>query len=77
MEGAAINPPQMSDAQLKAMLDKPNEPATPEAIAAMRTQLETANKMAHSMMASGKFVFTQTHENIALNRNFSTAELSQ
>jgi hypothetical protein len=74
MEGVAIDPPQMSDTQLKAMLDKPNHPATPEAITAMRTQLDA---LAHNMMASGKFVFTQTHENIALNRSFSTAELSQ
>ena len=77
MEGTAITPPQMSDSQIKAMLDKPGHPATPEDIAAMRMRLVAANKMAQGWMASGKFVFTQTHENISVNRNFSVAELSQ
>lgn len=77
MEGTSITPPQMNDSQIKAILDKPGHPATAEDIAAMRTQLVAANKMAQSMMSSGKFVFTQTHENISVNRNFSVAELSQ
>jgi outer membrane lipoprotein-sorting protein len=72
-----LNTPQMSDAELKMVLDKPNHPATPEAIAAKRTQFETAYKKVLSMMASGKIVSTQTHENITMNGNFSTAEFSQ
>ena len=77
MEGAAITLPVMSDSKIKAMLENQNEPATPEAIAARRTMLDAAIKQAQSMMASGKFVFTQTHEKIAVNSSFSAADFAQ
>ena len=69
-EGASIPPPQESDADIKVILERQNKPATPEAIAALRTQLETAI----TQYQGTKYVFTQTHENISLNEKFSPAD---
>jgi hypothetical protein len=77
LEGTTINLPVMSDATIKAILDKSNQPATPEAIAAMRKALDSANKQAQNSMASGKFVFTQTHQNITVNPNLTAADFAR
>jgi RNA polymerase sigma factor (sigma-70 family) len=67
MDGSAMTVPQVSDDQIKATIEKLNRPATPEAVAAYRTQLEAAMKEAHAK----KYVFTQTHENIVVTRDTS------
>ncbi len=72
-EGASITPPQESDSDIKTILERQNKPATPEAIAALRTELETAMKQAQGV----KFVFTQTHENISVNQKFSPADFAR
>jgi hypothetical protein len=72
MEGLTIRMPQESDSDLKTILERQNKPATPEAIAALRTELEASMKLARS----GTFVSTQTHENISLNQNFSPADFA-
>ncbi len=77
VEGMSITLPLLSDSQIKAMVERQNKPATPEAIAAMRTLLETANKQAQTMVASGKIVSTQTHENIVVNQKFSPADFAR
>jgi outer membrane lipoprotein-sorting protein len=74
-EGASIPPPQESDADIRGILEKQNKPVTPEAIAALRTQLETAVKQ--YQYQGTKYVFTQTHENISLNEKFSPADFKQ
>jgi RNA polymerase sigma factor (sigma-70 family) len=74
MDGASMKIPPMSDARIKNMLRQQNQPITPETIAAQRKILDTANEQAQSMMASGKFMFTQTHENISVNQTFSAAD---
>ena len=77
IEGASIALPRMSDAAIKAMVEGQKKPVTPETMAAMRTQLDTANAQALKMMASGKFVFTQTHENIVVNQKLLPADFGQ
>jgi RNA polymerase sigma factor (sigma-70 family) len=76
MEGMSLSPPQMSDSHIKEILEKQNKPATPEAIAALRAVLEKSMKQAQEAMKSGKIVFTQTHENIAVNKKFSAADFA-
>jgi hypothetical protein len=77
MEGATITLPRQSDADLKTILERQNKPATPEAIAALRTQMETMMKQAQSALDSGKYVFTQTHENIVVNQKFSPSDFAR
>jgi RNA polymerase sigma factor (sigma-70 family) len=77
MEGATITLPQESDSDLKTILERQNKPATPEAIADLRAFLEKSTKLALSALNSGKFVFTQTHENIAVNQKFSPADFAR
>jgi RNA polymerase sigma factor (sigma-70 family) len=80
VEGASITLPQFSDSQIKAMVERQNKPATPEAVAAMRTQLQTITKQAQqaqSAIGSGKIVSTQTHENIVVNQKFSPADFAR
>ena len=77
MESASIRLPQFSGTDLRNMLQKENKPVTPEAIAALRTQLETTTKQAQKLMKAGNIIFTQTHENIVVNRKFSPADFAQ
>jgi hypothetical protein len=42
----------------------------------MRGNLETSMKQAQSAMKSGRIVFTQTHENIAVNKKFSATDFA-
>jgi RNA polymerase sigma factor (sigma-70 family) len=77
MEGATITLPQQSDSDLKTILERQNKPATPEAIAELRAFLEKSTKLAQSALNSGKFVFTQTHENIIVNQKFSPADFAR
>jgi hypothetical protein len=70
MEGATITPPPESDSDIKAILERQNRPATPEAIAALRTELEHSLKLAQG----AKYIFIQTHENIAVNPRFTPAD---
>jgi len=73
MEDANIAMPQESDADITTILERQNKPATPEAIAALRTELEKSM----NMVQGAKFVFTQTHENIVLNQKFSPTDFAQ
>ena len=73
IEGATITPPRESDSAIKTILERQNKPVTPEAIAALRTELETAMKQAQG----AKFVLTQTHENISVNQKFSPADFAR
>jgi RNA polymerase sigma factor (sigma-70 family) len=77
MEGATIALPQQSDSDLKTILERQNKPATPEAIGELRAFLEKSTKLAQSALNSGKFVFTQTHENISVNQKFSPADFGR
>jgi hypothetical protein len=77
IEGMSMTLPRKNDEFYKTMLERQNKPATPEAIAALRTGMETVMKKAQSAMKSGGFVFTQTHENIVVNRKFSPADFAR
>ncbi len=77
MEGTSMKLPQMSDSDIKHILQEQNKPVTPEAIAALRTQLEAPLKQVQATVKSGKIVFTQTHENIVVNQKFSPADFAQ
>jgi RNA polymerase sigma factor (sigma-70 family) len=76
-EGMSVTFPLQSDDNLKTILERQNKLVTPEAIATLRTELEAANKKAQSSLKSGKFVFTQTHENIVINQKFSPADFAR
>jgi RNA polymerase sigma factor (sigma-70 family) len=73
MEGATITLPRESDSDIKTILERQNKPATPEAIAALRTELEQSMKLAQG----AKYVFTQTHENIVVNPRFTPADFAR
>jgi RNA polymerase sigma factor (sigma-70 family) len=80
VEAASIKLPQFSDTNLKNMLQEQNKPVTPDAIAALRKQLEATTKQAQAVLKSdksGEIVFTQTHENIVANQKFSPADFTQ
>ncbi len=63
-EGMSIALPPQSDADIKAILERQNKSATPEAITAWRTQMDAMMKQAQG----ARFVFTETHENISVNQ---------
>ena len=70
--------PQLSDAEAKGMLEQAKIPITPEAIARIKKGYEnTAKSATRIMIKSGKIVFTETHENIVVDRNFSPADFAQ
>lgn len=46
MEGMSVTLPRQSNDNLKTILERQNKPATPEAIAALRKEMEAANKQA-------------------------------
>ena len=71
-EGASVKM-QIKDESLKTILERQGKPATPEAIAAMRAEMEKSMKAAQG----GKFVFTQTHENISVNQQFSPTDFER
>jgi len=65
--------PTMTDEDIKSMLAKMNRPATPQAIAAVRKRLSTAT----TIPPTGRYVFTETHENILVNQHFSPADFAR
>ena len=73
IDSSALAMPTISDPQIKATLEKLKKPATPEAIAAWRAQWEKSMKAAQN----GTFVFTQTHENISVNKKFSPSDFAR
>jgi hypothetical protein len=72
-EGMSITMPHQSDDNIRTILERQNKPATPEAIAAWRTQMDAMMKQAQG----AKFVFTETHENISVNEKFSSSDFSR
>jgi RNA polymerase sigma factor (sigma-70 family) len=73
MEGMSITMPHQSDDNIKTILERQDKPATPEAIATWRIQMDAMMKQAQG----AKFVFTETHENISVNENFSPSDFSR
>jgi RNA polymerase sigma factor (sigma-70 family) len=71
-EGMSITMPHQSDDNIKTILERQNKPATSEAIAAWRTQMDTMMKQAQG----AKFVFTETHENISVNQKLSASDFA-
>lgn len=73
IDTSSMSMPAMSDETIKTTLENLKQPATPTAIAAWRTQMQTAMKKAQG----SKVVFTQTHENIVVNQKFSPADFAR
>jgi outer membrane lipoprotein-sorting protein len=71
-EGVSI-PLQESDSDVRTILERQNKPVTPEAIAALRAELEKSTSPAQG----GKIVFTQKHENIVVNKKFSPSDFGR
>lgn len=65
--------PHQSDTRIKSILEGQNKPATPEAIAAWRTQMEAMMSQAQST----KIIFTATHEHIVANPKLSPADFAR
>ena len=65
--------PIMTDENIKSMLAKMNRPATPQAIAAVRKSLSTAT----TIPPTGRYVFTETHDNISVNKKFSPSDFQR
>jgi len=65
--------PIMTDENIKSMLAKINRPATPQAIAAVRKSLSTAT----TIPPTGRYVFTETHDNISVNEKFSPSDFKR
>jgi beta-lactamase regulating signal transducer with metallopeptidase domain/outer membrane lipoprotein-sorting protein len=66
--------PKLGDSELKSILENQNKPATPEAISALRTQLDSAQDMVKTMLQKGGFTFTQIHQNIETDKTFAPAD---
>jgi hypothetical protein len=66
---------QAIDDAIKKSLEIQHKPATPEAIEAMRPQMQAILKQVQSSLGSG-VVYTQTHENISVDPTFSTADFA-
>jgi hypothetical protein len=62
-----------TDENLITILKRQNKVVTLEAIAALRTELDTSTKLAHGT----KYIFTQTHDNIVVNQQFSPADFTR
>ena len=69
--------PQVSDADIKKVLEMQNEPATPEAIAKFRPILEKTLIQTRTLMNSGKFIYTQTRGNISVNEKFPLSDFAR
>jgi RNA polymerase sigma factor (sigma-70 family) len=67
----------INDASLKAFLERQGKTATPEAIAAMRAQMEKSIKALQGTKVIRKLIFTQTDENISVNQKFSPSDFQQ
>jgi outer membrane lipoprotein-sorting protein len=72
-EGQSFTLPKESDADIKTILERQNKPATPEAIAALRTEMDKSMKL----VQGAKVVFTQTHENITVNPKFAPGDFAR
>ena len=69
--------PQVSDADIKKVLEMQNKPATPEAIAAFRPMLEQTLKQTQKLMNSGKFVYIQTRGNFSVNEKYPPSDFAR
>ena len=72
VEGFSISM-KFTDENLTTILKRQNKPATPEALAALRAEMDKSMALAQN----GKYIFTQTHENIVMNPKFSPADFSR
>lgn len=73
----ALSSDQAVDEAIKKSLEMQNKPVTPEAIAAMRPQMRAIMKQVQSTLKAGfkaGVVFTQTHQNIAVNQTYSPSD---
>jgi len=69
--------PQLSDTEARKMLELANKPVTPEAIAFVKKAYGNSAKQALGTVMAGKVVFTETHENIVVNKTFSSADFAR
>jgi RNA polymerase sigma factor (sigma-70 family) len=72
LEGSSILI-KFTDDNLATILKRQNKPVTPEAIAALRTELDKSTRLAQG----AKYGFTQTHENIVVNQKFSPSDFTR
>ena len=64
----------LTDENIGTILKAQNKPVTPENIASQRSEMDKMMKKSRAAMASGKFVYTQTHENIQVNERFGAGD---
>ena len=76
MKGMHQHAMKLTDEQIGEVLKMQNKPVTPEAIADMRTKLADSMEKAEKLMAAGPVIFTQTQDNIVLNKTFVAADFT-
>jgi RNA polymerase sigma factor (sigma-70 family) len=64
----------LTDENIATILKAQNKAVTPENIASQRSEMDKMMKKSRAAMASGKFVYTQTQENIQVNQTFTAAD---
>jgi hypothetical protein len=67
----------LSDSEIRDSLSRAGKPATPEAIATLKKQMQDALKATLATLNTGNFSVIQTHENIVVNQKYSPADFSQ
>jgi hypothetical protein len=65
--------PATTEEDIKSMLARINRPHTPEVIAAVRKSMATHI----TIPPTGRYVFTETHDNISVNEKFSAADFAR
>ena len=70
IEGGSTKMP-ITDDSLRTILERQGKPATSDAMAALRKEMES------ELAQTGKIVFTQTHENISTGQKFSPSDFTR
>jgi RNA polymerase sigma factor (sigma-70 family) len=76
-ESFAYKLPAISDGEIATALTRQNQPATPEAIAAMRKIMDAGRARAEKQVGSGRIVLTETHDHLALNPALTAADFAR
>ena len=63
----------ITDDSLRTILERQGKSATPNAMAALRKQMESDM----AKMQTGKTILTQTHENISTDQKFSPSDFNR
>jgi RNA polymerase sigma factor (sigma-70 family) len=69
--------PEVTDEQIKKVLEMQNKPATPEAIAELRPLIAETVKQTQKLMASGSIDYVQTRDQIVVNETYPETDFAR